>query len=110
MDEPCGDRNNNVVYNLDLEPIDFEHFVDEPELGRHRLENYEPLGGFHIHFFCALLSIFAPQKVSQMHGIEWKMVLPPAFNVYEIYPWGPFQKKLDIKKVSNSIFLIPYFV
>lgn len=39
MDEPSGDRNNNVVYNLDLEPIDFEHFVDEPELGRNRSEN-----------------------------------------------------------------------
>lgn len=39
MDEPSGDRNNNVVYNLDLEPIDFEHFVDEPDLGRNRSEN-----------------------------------------------------------------------
>jgi len=40
MDEPLGDRNNNVVYNLDLEPIDFEHFVDEPDLGRNnRSEN-----------------------------------------------------------------------
>ena len=36
IDEPNGDRNNNVVYNLDLEPIDFEHFVDEPEIGRNR--------------------------------------------------------------------------
>jgi hypothetical protein len=36
IDESNGDRNNNVVYNLDLEPIDFEHFVDEPEIGRNR--------------------------------------------------------------------------
>jgi len=37
IDEPNG--NTNVVYNLDLEPIDFEYFVDEPEIGRNRSEN-----------------------------------------------------------------------
>lgn len=45
MDEPQNGPNgpqdgNNVLFDeaIDLEPIDFEHFVDEPDLGRNQSE------------------------------------------------------------------------
>ena len=50
MDEPTG--SNNVVYNLDLEPIDFEHFVDEPDIGRNRFLINEK------KFYILLFSLF----------------------------------------------------
>lgn len=33
-------NNNNMAYEegIDLEPIDFEHFIDEPDLGRNHME------------------------------------------------------------------------
>ena len=35
---PCVDMGMAYDEAIDLEPIDFEHFVDEPDLGRQRSE------------------------------------------------------------------------
>jgi len=33
-------NNNTMAYEegIDLEPIDFEHFIDEPDIGRNQME------------------------------------------------------------------------
>jgi hypothetical protein len=60
IEEP---HHNNVVFNLDLEPIDFEHFVDEPDMGRSRSNS-------HINIFAQrknnIRATFAPPPNSEL--------------------------------------------